>query len=118
MVNQVEYAIGQIRPATVRFCEELGMVMEAYSPLNVGELLRNPQVKLYAKKYNVTPAQLCYRFVIQTGVIPLSKSVKRERIKSNTDVFGFTISDEDMMMLRYMPYCGGSGNDPDRVDWK
>ena len=62
-------------------------------------------------------AQLCVRWVLQNGVLPLPKSITPSRIEENLDVDGFTISDEDMATVNAMEYCGGSGLNADEVDF-
>ena len=52
---------------------------------------------------------------MQHDVLPLPKSVTPERIKSNKEVFSFSISEEDVMLIDKMPFCGGSGHDSDKV---
>lgn len=60
-------------------------------------------------------AQICIRWALQHGTLPLPKSVTPSRIVSNLDVYDFRISDADMAAIDAMPYSGGSGLDPDKV---
>lgn len=59
-------------------------------------------------------AQICIRFALQCGVLPLPKSSSPERMRQNLDVFGFTIEDDDMHRLMTLPQIGWSGEHPDR----
>ena len=70
-----------------------------------------------AEKYGKTTAQLCLRWVLQHGVLPLAKSVTPSRIEDNTRIFDFEISDEDMKAIDAMPFSGGAGRDPDRINF-
>lgn len=71
------------------------------------------QLGAIAGRYGVTTAQLCLRWNLQKGVVPLPKSTHAERIRANLDVFGFEITDEDMNTIDDLPYLGGMAFDPD-----
>ena len=80
-------------------------------------MLTNPQLGEIAAKYGKSVAQLCVRWCLQNGVLPLPKSVHEERIIENAQVFDFAISAGDMETINALPYIGGSGNHPDKVDF-
>lgn len=117
MVNQIEYHPGQIQKETVDYCKERNILIEAWSPLGKGKMLSSPTLIEIAKKYNKSVAQLCIRWCLQNGVLPLPKSVTPERIMENSKVFDFTISAEDMKVINDMEYFGGSGHHPDNIDF-
>ena len=117
MVNQIEIHPGMLQPEAVKASEEAGMLIEAWSPLGTGRMLKNESLIALAKKYGKSAAQLCLRWVLQHDYLPLAKSVTPSRIEENMDIFDFTISDEDMAYIDAMPYVGGSGFDPDKVDF-
>ena len=117
MVDQIEFHPGFMQTETVTFCRENGIAVEAWSPLGTGKMLQNETLKAIADKYGVSAAQLCIRWCLQNDVIPLPKSVTPNRIRQNIDVFGFEIGDEDMAVINAMEYCGGSGLDPDEIDF-
>lgn len=117
MVNQIEYHAGQLQAETVKYCCENNIIVEAWSPLGTGRMLTNETLIAIAEKYGKSVAQLCIRWCLQNGVLPLPKSVTPSRIRENSEVFDFVISDEDMTAINAMPYFGGSGNDPDNVDF-
>ena len=71
-------------------------------------------VKALAEKYQVSVAQICIRFALQCGVLPLPKSSSSERMHQNLDVFGFDIEENDMYQLMTLPQIGWSGEHPDR----
>ena len=117
MVDQIEFHPGFMQTETVTFCRENGIAVEAWSPLGTGKMLQNETLKAIADKYGVSAAQLCIRWCLQNNVIPLPKSVTPNRIQQNIDVFGFEIGAEDMAVINAMEYCGGSGLDPDEIDF-
>ena len=117
MVDQIEFHPGFMQTETVTFCRENGIAVEAWSPLGTGKMLQNETLKTIAEKYGVSVAQLCIRWCLQNDVIPLPKSVTPNRIQQNIDVFGFEIGAEDMAVINAMEYCGGSGLDPDEIDF-
>lgn len=97
-VNQIEVHIGKVPTKLMSYCKELGIQIEAYSPLSHGRLLNDSQVVAYAKKYNVSPAQLMLAFDLQLGCIVLPKSDNVAEMKENLKI-DFKISDEDMAKL-------------------
>jgi len=115
MVNQIEFHPGQMQNETVDYCKKHNMLVEAWSPLGTGRMLSNETLKEISAKYNKSVAQLCIRWCLQNEVLPLPKSVTPSRIKENTEIFDFVISDEDISTINSMEYCGGSGMNPDEV---
>lgn len=117
MVNQIEFHPGQMQEKTTAFCREKDILVEAWSPLGTGCMLNNRQLQSMAQKYKKTVAQLCIRWCLQNGVLPLPKSVTPERIVENTQVFDFMITEEDMAVINGISYFGGSGLHPDKIDF-
>lgn len=112
MVNQIEYHPGQMQEEVVDYCKQNGILIEAWSPLGTGWMLSDQRLQDIASNYGKSTAQMCIRWCLQNGVLPLPKSVTPSRIMENADVFGFDISDEDMAEINSMPYFGGSGLHP------
>ncbi len=98
MVDQVCFHIGNRQENTVAKCKENNIQLMAYSPLATGGLVNDQYIAEIAKKYNATIPQICVRYCIQKGAIPIPKSTKEERIISNVQV-DFVMSDEDMEYL-------------------
>ncbi|WP_157154284.1 aldo/keto reductase [Brachyspira murdochii] len=117
MVNQIEFHVGFMQEETFKYCYDNNILIEAWSPLGTGKMLDNDTLKEIALKYNKSSAQLCIRWCLQNNTLPLPKSVTPSRIKENTDIFDFVISDEDMKKINSMPYFGGSGHHPDKVNF-
>ena len=114
MVNQLEFHPGYMQKAAVDFSQRLGIQVEAWSPIGRARVLEEPLLQELAEKYQVSVAQLCIRFALQCGVLPLPKSSSGERMRQNLDVFGFNIEDDDMHQLMTLPQIGWSGEHPDR----
>lgn len=117
MVDQIEFHPGQMQAETVAFCRKHDILVEAWSPLGTGRMLSNEMLMDIALKYRKSVAQICVRWALQNQVLPLPKSVTPSRIAENKDIFDFEISADDMAMINSMPYVGGSGLDPDEVDF-
>ncbi|MBR3751523.1 MAG: aldo/keto reductase [Ruminiclostridium sp.] len=117
MVNQIELHPGMTQQETVDLCQEHGILLEAWSPLGCGRLLDHPLLGELAEKYGKSVAQVCIRWCLQKGFLPLPKSVTPSRIQENAKVFDFQISDEDMAKMDAMENVGWSGLDPDEVDF-
>ena len=117
MVNQIEFHPGQMQEEIRDYCRGNDIVVEAYSPLGRGKMLENETLQSIAAHYDKTTAQLCLRWTLQHNVIPIVKSVTPSRMLQNTEIFDFEISREDMAAIDAIPYFGGSGMDPDTVEW-
>ena len=104
-VNQIRYFIGNTQSEITEYCQSRGILVEAYSPLATGALVEQGELVNMAEKYNVSIPQLCIRFCIENGTLPLPKSVNEGRIKANIDV-DFVISKEDMDYLNSLYHIG------------
>ena len=113
VVNQLELHPGYMQQAAVQYCKEHGIQMQAWSPIGRRRILEDGLILELAGKYQVSPAQLCLRFLLQNDIIPLPKSSSMERMKQNMDLFHFEISEEDVSRLATMPQAGWSGEHPD-----
>lgn len=109
MVNQVLSHISNTPLELIEYCQNKGIVMEAYSPVAHGEALRIPAIAQMAEKYGVSVPQLCIRYDIQLGMIVLPKTANPVHMKSNADV-DFVISDEDMEILKYLEKIDNYGD--------
>lgn len=117
MVNQIEYHPGCLQKETVEYCKTHDILVEAWSPLGSGRVLSDEKLKKIAEGYGRSVAQVCIRFAIQNGILPLPKSVTPSRIEENLKVFDFELRDEDMEIIGSMQEFGGSGLNPDEVDF-
>lgn len=114
MVDQIEYHAGYTQEATVQYCKQHGILVQAWSPISRGRIFHDVTLMELAEKYQVSVAKLALRFCIQNGIVPLPKAASRERMRENMNLFDFTISDEDMNRINTIPQVGWSGEHPDR----
>ncbi|XLT47386.1 hypothetical protein HN873_039990 [Arachis hypogaea] len=102
-VNQVELHPQWQQPKLHEFCNSKGIHLSGYSPLgsvlHKNDLLKNPTINLVAEKLGKTPAQVALRWGLQARHSVLPKSANKERIRSNFDVFDWSIPDELMAKL-------------------
>ena len=115
MVDQVEIHPGMPQDEILAFCREHNMAVEGWSPLSTGRIFSVPEIKEIADKYGKSIAQICLRWSVQRGVIPLPKSVTPSRLLENSQIFDFEISDADMQRISALTDCGWSGLDPDNL---
>ena len=114
MVNQIEYHAGYTQEATVQYCKQHDILVQAWSPISRGRIFRDVTLVELAEKYQVSVPKLALRFCIQNGIVPLPKAASRERMRENMNLFDFEISDEDMKRINTIPQVGWSGEHPDR----
>lgn len=111
-INQVQFNPQCTEEELRKYAKEHGIVLEGWSPLLQGGAFENEILIQMAKKYNKSVAQICIRFVLQCGVIPIPKSTNPERIQNNSEVFDFEISNEDMIKISSLNNLGRIGNEP------
>ena len=116
MVNQIEYHPGFTQKECVEFCQKNNILVEAWSPLGRGNVLDSPLLKTIAAQHGKSVAQVAIRWVMQTGVLPLVKSVTPSRIKENIDVFDFELSQQEMLEIASLK-TDRIGSDPDTCDF-
>lgn len=112
MINQVQMHPQNPQEEMIAYCKQNSILPEAWSPLIQGQAFKREELIKMAEKYGVSVAQLCVRFIVQKGAVPIPKSTTPERISENADVFGFSISDEDMKEIALLKKYGMIGNPP------
>jgi diketogulonate reductase-like aldo/keto reductase len=101
MVNQILAHVSNTPKELIHYSQEKGILVEAYSPIGHGELLKNEKLTDMAKKYGVSVPRLCIRYTLQLDLLPLPKTANPEHMKDNADV-DFAISEADMELLKNM----------------
>jgi methylglyoxal/glyoxal reductase len=112
-VNQIECHPHLTQEPLVEYCIEKGIAVESWSPLGGGKLLADPAIGALAEKYGRTVAQLIIRWHMQRDLIVIPKSVHKDRIISNGQVFDFEIADDDMEYITSMNQDRRVGSNPD-----
>ena len=108
MVNQILLHISNTDQDLLNFCKEQHIQVEAYSPIAHGEALKNPVIAQMAKKYGVSAAQLCVRYVLQLGTVALPKTADPQHMAENAAV-DFVLTPEDMAALMQMKHIANYG---------
>ncbi|EEA24365.1 hypothetical protein TMatcc_007453 [Talaromyces marneffei ATCC 18224] len=114
-VNQIELHPWCQQRQTVRYCQQYGIVIEAYCPLVRGNKSNDPTLVALAQKYGKSTAQVLVRYSLQKNWVPLPKSSNPERIAANADVFDFEITQQDMDVLNGLDQ-GAAGAIVEAVD--
>lgn len=108
MVNQLLVHIGNTPQDLIDYCQKNDILVEGYSPVAHGEILKHEGIKAMADKYGVSVAQLCIRYDLQLGTLPLPKTANPEHMKENAAV-DFEISEEDMEALKNIEHIKNYG---------
>jgi diketogulonate reductase-like aldo/keto reductase len=116
VVNQVEMHPWFPQEQMRAVHERLGIITEAWSPLGKREApFREPAVIGPAQKYGVTPAQVILRWHLELGSLPIPKSSHPDRQRENLDVFGFSLTPDEVQAITALGHSEGRlfGGNPD-----
>ncbi|MBQ8314310.1 MAG: aldo/keto reductase, partial [Lachnospiraceae bacterium] len=97
------------------WCQEHGIVPEAWRPLGAGAALNGDFMQELSAKYGKTPAQICLRWVLQHGLVPLVKSANPVRMRENLNVYDFMLSTEDMEKIDALPRDDAGAEKPEEL---
>lgn len=117
VVDQIEFHPGWAQLKVSEYCQKNDIVVEAWSPLGRKAVLDNEVLKDIGEKYGKKPAQICIRWVMQHGILPLPKTVNPDRMSENADVFDFKLTAEEMEIIDGLKNLGGQCALPDEVDF-
>ncbi len=117
VVNQVELHPLLSQVELRNYCKEQGIQIEAWAPLAQGRLLDNPTLQAIADKHGKSIAQVLLRWDIQSGIVTIPKSIKKERIVQNADIYDFELSVEEMKQIDDLNEDRRFGADPDNFDF-
>ena len=116
-VNQIEVHPYLVQDDVRGFGAEHGIATEAWSPLAKGKVLDDPVIVRIAERYGKTAAQVTLRWHLQRGDIVFPKSVTRERVQENFDVFDFELDSEAMGDITLLDRGERTGPDPDTFNY-
>ncbi|MCA9895191.1 MAG: aldo/keto reductase [Anaerolineae bacterium] len=116
VVNQIEYHPYLQSKALHAYCKEQGIPLTAWAPIMKGKVLEVPELIAIGEKYGKSAVQVTLRWMLQTGVITIPKSVHKERVDANCDLYDFELSDEEIGIIDSLDQGdeGRIGIHPDR----
>lgn len=117
VINQVEFHPRLQQRSLREFCKEHNIQLEAWAPLMQGGLLEDTTIAKIAEKYGKSNSQVILRWDIQNEVITIPKSVRKERMAQNADIFDFSLTDEEMQIINAMNLDKRVGPDPEVFDF-
>lgn len=115
-VNQIELNPSYQQRETVAWCERAGVQLEAWAPLGRGHLLAHPGVARIAAKHGKDAGQVLVRWSLQHGFATMPKSLRPERVRSNSEVFDFELDAADMASLDALDGPDNYTFHPDQLD--
>lgn len=115
MVNQIRLCPGDVHKETVEYCRKHDILLEAYSPFGKGQAFKVEELHKLVDKYHKSIAQICIRWSLQMGFLPLPKSVTEGRLETNRQVFDFELEEKDVEMITGLTGCCGLWQDPDQI---
>lgn len=101
-VNQVEFHPLFNHPELLHYCQENHIAVQAYAPLARGAYLNSPLLMEIGKSYQKSPAQVGLRWLVQQGISVIPKSIHKDRIMENCQIFDFTLTKEEMSAITAM----------------
>ena len=117
MVNQVEFHPYLQSPDLIAACAEMGIVVEAWSPIMQGKVTQVPELQEIGKRYGKTPAQVSLRWIFQKNIVIIPKSIRKSRILENADIFDFELTEEETARIDALDRGQRFGPDPGNFDF-
>lgn len=114
MVDQYEFHPWLQQPSLRAYCASNDIVVEAWAPLMKGRAAEEPALARIAERHGRTPSQIAIRWLLQLDAVTIPKSVHPARIAENADVFGFSLSAEEMDVIASVDRGARFGPEPDR----
>lgn len=113
-VNQIEFHPSCLQTGIRTFCAQKDIVVQGYSTLANGKVFECEEIKEISDSLHISIAQLCTKYAQAHQVVPLVKSVSKERIAENLRL-DFTLSEEVIQKIDAITTCKGSGLDSDQI---
>lgn len=101
-VNQVETHVFNQQITAQKYMEKYGCRIMSWGPFAEGknDFFNNETLAEIGRKYGKSVAQVALRYLLQRGVVLIPKSTHKERMKQNMDIFNFSLTEEDMAIIR------------------
>lgn len=109
VINQFLAHITNTPHDVIDYCQSNDILIEAYSPIAHGQILNHPDIQTIAEKYNVSVPQLCIKYCLALGLLPLPKSSNPAHIEANAQL-DFNLSPEDLEQLKKMDTIANYGD--------
>lgn len=116
-INQIQFNPHLQSPDLVEYCDERGIVIEAWGPLKQGLIMDDPELSAIAATHGATVAQVVLRWMLQRGVVAIPKSVTPSRIAENADLYGFELSADEISTINAMDRDDRVGPHPDLIEF-
>jgi diketogulonate reductase-like aldo/keto reductase len=116
-INQIQFHPHLQSPDLVDYCDDRGIVIEAWGPLKRGQVIDDPELAAIAATHGLTVPQVVLRWMLQRGVVTIPKSVTPSRIAENADLYGFELSTDEMAAINAMDRDDRVGAHPDHIDF-
>ena len=117
MVNQMEFHPFLVQQPLIDYCAAHNIQYESWSPFMQGKLFELDICDAMVENYGKTAAQLILRYNLQKGIVAIPKSINKERIRSNAEIFDFELSTDDMSYLDSLDKGKRTGPDPDNFNF-
>lgn len=117
MVNQIEFHPYLVQSQLLRYCRDHQIQVEAWSPIIKGRVNEIPLLNEIGNKYDKSPVQITLRWDLQKGIVTIPKSVKRDRIFSNADIFDFELTEEEIRQIDNLDRDDRIGAHPDHFNF-
>lgn len=115
MMNQVEFH-PQFQQESLRaYCEARDILITGWGPLMQGQIFSKEVIQQLAEKHQKTMSQITLRWHYQQGVVQIPKSIKKERILENIEIFDFELSEDDLQQINTLNTHTRIGPDPDTI---
>lgn len=115
MVDQLEIHPGYPQLETVRFCQEHGILAEAWSPLGAGGILKHAGLAHIAAEKGRTVAEICLQWNLQHGILSLPRTTHEDRMGANLRLNEFLLTEEEMRAIDCLEPQEWSGKHPDTL---
>lgn len=101
-VNQIEFHPELVQSELIEYCKNKKIQIQAWRPIMQGKVNKIPTLQKLADKYEKSPVQIVLRWNVQKGIATIPKSVQKERIISNADIFDYQLSVTDLAKIEQL----------------